>query len=227
MASAAANASLSSALEMEEEELDEVAMRCGSGSEATMKRRRTDLDVGGFSLSRSSFVASLPLSLLVSFGCRCAATSSHPPSLPSHISWRSSQKAWRSSASGSWTLPPRTRCVHSFRSTSRYSRRSRPRSRGAQVLELYVAVDQGATNARVAIGTPTGEFAQLVKFQAASTAQLVSRLGEVAAWVAAEEPAFRPESVKGACMAAAGRVLEGGARYVPSRAIHDVAIATA
>ena len=53
MASAAANASLSSALEMEEEELDEVAMRCGSGSETTMKRRRTDLDVAAASPSLS------------------------------------------------------------------------------------------------------------------------------------------------------------------------------
>ncbi len=75
---------------------------------------------------------------------------------------------------------------------------------------MFTAVDTGATNTRVSIGTESKDIL-VTKFQADSTRQLVRCLGELAQLLSDVVPNLK-DHIKGGCIAAAGRILENGSR---------------
>ena len=80
-------------------------------------------------------------------------------------------------------------------------------------MRLYVGVDVGATNARVALGRGTGQFVQVCKFQAAHTRTLLAGLEEVSELVRAID-GVGESTMSAGCLAAAGRIMPDGSEYV-------------
>lgn len=78
----------------------------------------------------------------------------------------------------------------------------------AMDFKLFVSVDTGATNTRLSIGTASEDVA-VTKFQSDSTQTLVKLLGEAEQLLCEAIPDFSTLVTAG-CIAAAGRILQGG-----------------